>query len=110
MFIETGCGKTSIVQMLSKLAGFELVVQNLSLQTDTADLLGGYRPVEIQLLAREVYLRFADLFASTFSRAQNSDFLMFVSSAHEQKRWKVLSQCFNKASKMGLNKVNTVFF
>jgi len=107
MFVETGCGKTSVVQTLSKLAGVELVVQNLSLQTDTADLLGGYRPVEIHCVARETYLQFMDLFASTFSRVQNSEFLMFVSSAYEQKKWKLLSQCFRKASTMGLDKVST---
>ncbi len=105
IFIETGCGKTSVLQKLAKLAGVDLIVQNLSLQTDTSDLLGGYRPVEIHYAARELYLKFVDLFAGTYSQAQNSEFLVFVSSAYEQKKWKLLSQCFRKASKMGLHKV-----
>jgi MoxR-like ATPase len=49
---ETGGGKTTLVQELAKACGHELMVQNLSLQTDAADLLGGYRPVDVRALAR----------------------------------------------------------
>lgn len=49
---ETGCGKTALVQRLAEGTGRELVVQNLSLQTDGADLLGGFRPVELRQLAQ----------------------------------------------------------
>ena len=42
---ETGGGKTTIVQRLAEASGAELLVQNLSLQTDAGDLLGGYRPI-----------------------------------------------------------------
>ncbi|CAM9220817.1 unnamed protein product, partial [Ectocarpus sp. 13 AM-2016] len=48
---ETGCGKTALVQRLAEGTGRDLVVQNLSLQTDGADLLGGFRPVELRQLA-----------------------------------------------------------
>ena len=64
--------------------------------------------MEINSAAREVYLLFVELFTSTFSRVQNADFLMFVATSYEQRRWKVLSQCFRKASKMGLSKVNSL--
>jgi midasin len=53
---ETGCGKTTLVQQLAKYTGQKLIVQNLSLQTDSADLLGGYRPVELRQLAQVSYL------------------------------------------------------
>lgn len=49
---ETGCGKTALVQRLAEGTGRKLVVQNLSLQTDGADLLGGFRPVELRQLAK----------------------------------------------------------
>ena len=39
---ETGSGKTTSVQELANLTGRRLVVQNLSLSTDTSDLLGTY--------------------------------------------------------------------
>ena len=74
-------------------------MQNLSLQTDTSDLLGGYRPVEIHNAARELYLKFVDLFAGTYSQAQNSEFLVFVSLAYEQKKLKLLSLVLGKLRK-----------
>ena len=102
---ETGTGKTSIVQYLAKLAGRDLVVQNLSLQTDSTDLLGGYRPLELHHVARRSYQSFVDLFTSTFSRRQNAEFLSYASTALQRRQWKKLSQCFCRAAKMGLDKV-----
>ena len=81
-------------------------MQNLSLQTDSTDLLGGYRPLEVRHIARKVYEQFVELFVSTFSRVQNADFLNYVASAFEKGQWKRLSQCFRRASKMGLTKVS----
>lgn len=103
---ETGCGKTTVVQQLARLSGYELVVQNLSLQTDSTDLLGGYRPLDVRQIARTVYLEFVDVFVSSFSRKQNKDFLDFTSSAFKKGQWKKLSQCFRRASKLGHDKVS----
>ena len=102
---ETGCGKTTLLQRLATLSGHELIVQNLSLQTDSTDLLGGYRPLEIIHIARKVYTEFIDLFVSSFSKSQNSQFLDYVTNAYEKKQWKRLSQCFQRAAKMGQEKV-----
>ena len=103
---ETGCGKTTILQHLAQLCGRELVVLNLSLQTDSSDLLGGYRPLEMMSIATTVYNEFVDLFTSTFSRNQNAKFLDYASQLYRKKLWKKLSQCFSRASKMGLDKVS----
>lgn len=102
---ETGGGKTTLVQQLAGYCERELIVQNLSLQTDSTDLLGGFRPLEIHHVARQVYREFVDLFVSTFSRKQNAQFLEFASTAHEKKQWKKLSQCFTRAAQLGLSKV-----
>ena len=40
------------MQRLAEGTGRDLVVQNLNLQTDGADLLGGFRPVELRQLAQ----------------------------------------------------------
>lgn len=98
---ETGCGKTSLVQQLASLCERELIVQNLSLQTDSTDLLGGYKPLELKNVARTTYQEFVDLFVSTFSRKQNAKFLQFAASALEKGDWKKLSQCFQRAAKLG---------
>ena len=102
---ETGGGKTSILQQLALISGHELVVQNLSLQTDSTDILGGFRPLELRHVARRVYQDFIDLFTATFSRKQNESFLNFAASCLKKKQWNKLSQCFTRASKMGLSKV-----
>jgi midasin len=102
---ETGVGKTVIIQRLASMSGTHLVVQNMSLQTDSTDLLGGYRPVEIRQCARKMYKTFMEMFVSTFSRNQNTEFLNFVTAAYEKSQWKKLSQCFHRASFMGMNKI-----
>ena len=102
---ETGCGKTSLIQQLAAKCERELIVQNLSLQTDSTDLLGGYRPLELKNVARRIYQDFVDLFVSTFSRKQNAKFLQYASSTLEKSNWKMLSQCFQKAARLGLEKV-----
>ena len=103
---ETGCGKTTLVQRLANLTGRKLLVQNLSLQTDSTDLLGGYKPLEMRHVARGVYDKFVDLFVSSFSRSQNEKFLKYVLSAMEKGDWKKLAQCFVKAAGMGEKKVS----
>jgi midasin len=102
---ETGGGKTTVVQHLATRCGRELVVQNLSLSTDSTDLLGGFRPLELQYVAQRVYQSFVDIFVATFSRKQNAKFLEFASSSLLKKEWKKLSQCFVRAGKMGLDKI-----
>ena len=102
---ETGCGKTTNIQQLAARCERTLVVQNLSLQTDSTDLLGGYRPLEIQNVARNVYKDFVDSFVSSFSRKQNLKFLQYASSMMEKSNWKKLSQCFKRAAQLGLKKM-----
>lgn len=94
------------MQRLANLTGRTLIVQNLSLQTDSTDLLGGYKPLEMRHVARGVYDNFVDLFVSSFSRSQNAQFLNFVLTAFEKNDWKKLAQCFLKAASMGENKVS----
>ena len=102
---ETGCGKTTLVQQLAVSCERELIVQNLSLQTDSTDLLGGYKPLEIRNVARKVYQEFVNLFVATFSRKQNAKFLQFAASMLEKASWKKLSQCFQRASQLGESKM-----
>ena len=103
---ETGTGKTTAIQQLASHCERTLVVQNLSLQTDSTDLLGGYRPLEIQNIARHVYNDFVDTFVSSFSRKQNAKFLQYAAAMLEKASWKKLSQCFQRASQLGLAKMS----
>lgn len=75
---ETGVGKTSIVQHLADICRVDLVVVNLSHQSDSADLLGGYRPVDLREVIRPIHMKFEDLFKTTYDTASNLKFLRHV--------------------------------
>ena len=71
---ETGTGKTAAVQALARAAGARLVVVNLSTQSDSADLLGSFKPREAGTLCYPLVATFLQLFAETFPREPNSEF------------------------------------
>jgi midasin len=72
---ETGVGKTTIVQHLSNLMNTELTVINLSQQSDSSDLLGGVRPVEMREIIKPIHEEFVELFDQIYDRKQNEEFL-----------------------------------
>ncbi|XP_055005322.1 midasin-like isoform X2 [Boleophthalmus pectinirostris] len=101
---ETGTGKTSTVQHLAQLTGHRLRVVNMNQQSDTADLLGGYKPVDhkqILLPLREV---FEELFSQTYSRKQNLTFLGHVQTCYREKRWHDLLRLMEHVCKSALTK------
>eukprot|EP00644_Phytophthora_capsici_P001912 jgi/Phyca11/108045/e_gw1.14.477.1 len=104
---ETGCGKTTIIQHMAAAMGQRLVVQNLNIQSDSSDLVGGFKPVEIHLLARPLYMDFVDLFTTTFSHKSNAGFLNVVRIALEHKDWKKLVKGMRKAIQMATSKLQS---
>lgn len=84
---ETGTGKTSTVQYLAAQTGHKLIVINMSQHTDSTDLLGGFKPVELKFVINPVRREFEDLFCQTFSRVQNAGFLNHVMTCYNQQRW-----------------------
>lgn len=103
---ETGCGKTTIIQHLAASLGQKLVVQNLNIQSDSSDLVGGFKPVEIHLLARPLYMAFVELFSGTFSQKSNAAFLNVVRLAFEHKDWKKMVKGMRKAIQMAAAKLS----
>ncbi|KAI8323453.1 midasin [Martensiomyces pterosporus] len=97
---ETGTGKTTVVQHLATLAGRSLSVFNLSQQSDSSDLLGGFRPVDISLIALRLRETFDKLFGRTVSVRKNAVFLDKVRVAHGRKDWKRLASLYQAAIKM----------
>ena len=49
---ETGTGKTTVVQQLARAMGKTMLVHNLSEQSDSSELLGGFRPVQPRQVSR----------------------------------------------------------
>ncbi|XP_051781409.1 midasin isoform X2 [Erpetoichthys calabaricus] len=101
---ETGTGKTSTVQFLARITGHKLRVVNMNQQSDTADLLGGYKPVDHKLILLPLHEAFEDLFSQTFSRKQNTTFLGHVNTCFRERRWQDLLKLMEHVSKSAINK------
>lgn len=48
--------------------GKELVVQNLNMQSESADLIGGFKPIELRQLALPLYDSFLNLFEKVLDK------------------------------------------
>jgi len=68
---ETGTGKTTSVQELAKLHGKTLHVFNMNQNTDSSDLLGGFKPVDLKFLLRPIYELFLGVFKTLFKTEKN---------------------------------------
>jgi midasin len=101
---ETGVGKTSAVQYLCDLLGKKLVTVNLNQQTESADLLGGFKPVDFEHFVLPVRQQFESLFRRTFSSKENAKFMTHLSECQSRKRWSDLVQLMIHACKGGLKK------
>ncbi|CAN8073835.1 unnamed protein product [Agarophyton chilense] len=72
---EAGSGKTSVVQELASLLNQDLVVVNLSRQSDIGDLIGGFKPIEFESAVPALGKRFEHLFCQVMSKEKNIRFL-----------------------------------
>ncbi|KAI5296385.1 hypothetical protein KEM52_003249, partial [Ascosphaera acerosa] len=97
---ETGIGKTAVIQQLATLLNHRLVVVNLSQQSETTDLLGGFKPVNMRTLAVPLVDDFTDLFDLTFSAKKNQKFLNSVRKAVTHGNWPRLLVIMKEAVKM----------
>ena len=84
---ETETGKTSTVQYLSQLLCRRLTVINLNQQSYSADLLGGYKLVDLKWKISPVRQEFEALFQQTFSIQENAKFLSHASLCFANRRW-----------------------
>ncbi|KAL1131390.1 hypothetical protein AAG570_011007 [Ranatra chinensis] len=87
---ETGTGKTSTLQLLAKCTGNNLVVINMNQQSDSADLLGGYKPVDLKFIISPIRDEFETLFRSFFKVQENMKFLEHISVCFSQRKWSTL--------------------
>ncbi|KAL1916197.1 uncharacterized protein VTP21DRAFT_5814 [Calcarisporiella thermophila] len=102
---ETGTGKTTVVQHLADLLNQNLVVVNLSQQSDSSELLGGFKPVDGKILAIPLKEKFDRLFRRTFTKhAKNEKFIHKVQELYIKKDWvhfvKVVKRTTEKAALM----------
>ncbi|EIE25917.1 hypothetical protein COCSUDRAFT_12734, partial [Coccomyxa subellipsoidea C-169] len=94
---ETGTGKTTLVQQIAEQVGTNLVVLNLSQQTDSADLLGGFQPVEPRHALLPLLDRFQGLVRRTWDRGNNDEFLGRAIKYAQRRKWSSLLKAFHTA-------------
>jgi midasin len=97
---ETGTGKTTAIQYLADQLGRKLVAFNLSQQSESGDLLGGYKPVNVRSLIIPLKDEFDDIFDTTFSRKKNLRFLEMLGKRMAKGEWKRVCMLWREALKM----------
>ena len=102
---ETGTGKTSAVTHLAALLQRPLVALNMSNQTESADLVGGFKPVDARVPGGALLARFGELFAGTFSRKKNARFEESVRKAVQEGKWKRAVGLWKEAVKLAKEKI-----
>ncbi|GAA5961125.1 hypothetical protein JCM3765_001235 [Sporobolomyces pararoseus] len=106
---ETGTGKTAAVGYLAELMGRRLTAINLSNQTESGDLVGGFRPIdeaeEARRTASELVNHFVDLFGQTFSLSRNAEFVSAVKKAVAKKRYSRLVGLWREAARMASDRL-----
>ncbi|KAF9194234.1 AAA ATPase midasin [Haplosporangium sp. Z 11] len=103
---ETGTGKTTVVQHLASLLNHNLTVINLSQQSDSSDLLGGFKPVDVKVLAVPLKNMFDELFSRTFSRKKNQQFINLVDKYYLHSKWDALIKTWSKSVEMAESKLD----
>ncbi|KAK3283483.1 hypothetical protein CYMTET_8818 [Cymbomonas tetramitiformis] len=94
---ETGTGKTALVQYLARQVGAELTVINMSNQSDSADLIGGFKPVDAAQLCTPLTNQFQSLFMRTFPSASNLAYIAQVAKFGERQQWRKVLAAIRKA-------------
>jgi midasin len=102
---ETGTGKTSAVTHLAGLLCRPLISLNLSHQTESSDLLGGFKPVDARIPGSVLQQRFLELFGGTFSRRKNEKFEGEVRRAVVEGRWKRAVGLWRESGKMAVERI-----
>ncbi|KAB7497678.1 Midasin, partial [Armadillidium nasatum] len=103
---ETGTGKTSIVQYLAEQTNHHLCVINMNQQSDSSDLLGGFKPVEIRTVVAPLKSDFEILFASTFSTKKNSKFLNHIMLTYSRQKWDQFFALMGHSKVKGIEKLS----
>jgi midasin len=104
---ETGTGKTSAVAHLATLLARPLTALNMSHQTEAADLVGGFRPVDARVPGGLMQERFIELFSKSFSRKKNAKFEEATRKAVSETNWKRACVLWKEAGKLAREKLSS---
>jgi midasin len=98
---ETGTGKTTVVQEVAKILGKKLHVFNMNQNTDSADLLGGFKPVDLKYLLTPIYGRFREMFMLLLnsSTPNNKTYLDLLQKCYESNKVNDFIKCLQHGMK-----------
>ena len=102
---ETGTGKTSSVTHLATILRKPLISLNLSQQTESSDILGGFKPIDARVPGMKLYQTFMKLFGATLSSKKNPKFQESVRKAVLEARWKRAVALWTEAIKIAKEKL-----
>ncbi|CAH2010078.1 unnamed protein product [Acanthoscelides obtectus] len=102
---ETGTGKTSCVQFLAHTLGKRLIVINMNQQSDSADLLGGFKPVDLKYVIAPVRREFEAVFSDYFKVEPNRKYLANIALCFNNQRWGDLLKLINKSYEAALSRL-----
>ena len=102
---ETGTGKTSLVSHLAAILRKPLVSLNLSQQTESSDILGGFKPISPRVPGIKLYETFTRLFGATLSSKKNPNFQDSVRKAVLEGKWKRAATLWTEAIKIAKEKL-----
>jgi len=77
----------------------------LSHQTESSDLLGGFKPIDVRIPGAMLQQRFLELFGGTFSRRKNEKFEGEVRKAVVEGRWKRAAGLWKESGRMAVEKI-----
>ena len=71
----------------------------MSQTTDSADLFGGFKPVDSKFLLKPVYDTFMSVFLSIMPREKNKQFLDLMTKSYKRSNIKDFVKCMNHGLK-----------
>lgn len=102
---ETGTGKTSVISHLAAILRRPLTSLNLSQQTESSDILGGFKPIDTRIPGMKLYETFMRLFGATLSNKKNPKFQESVRKAVLEGKWKRAVALWTEATKIAKEKL-----
>lgn len=100
---ETGTGKTTLIQYIASSVKADLIVINMHHQSDTLDIIGGFKPVYLDKLFHNFHQRFCNLFAETVDCAsqKNAQLRYNICELFKNKSWEIyLGKIYKTAQKI----------
>ncbi|XP_047097581.1 midasin-like [Schistocerca piceifrons] len=101
---ETGTGKTFLIQHLAQRTGNPLLVINMNQQSETTDLLGGYKPMDLKFIVRPVREKFERL-VRNLAWEDGLKFLVKLAREYHSRNWKMVLLMMKRKTSSVLKKL-----